>query len=177
MKADQVELRPAAEDDLPVIERLNGDPELAGPFLWGGWSDPGRVRRRWAEDGLLGEDTGTLVVARGDDAVGYTSYRRVVTGRRSSCWSIGISLLPEARGRGVGTRAQRLLVAYLFAHTQANRVQAETEVDNIAEQRALEKAGFTREGVMRGTGFRDGRFRDEVLYGILRRDVDRTGRW
>ncbi len=170
-----MELRPVAEDDLRVIERLNADPDLLGPFLWGGWSDPGRFRRRWAEDGLLGEDRGTLMVARGADALGYTAYRKVPTGGRAFCWSIGIALLPEARGRGAGTRAQRLLASYLFAHTQVNRIQAETEVDNIAEQRALEKAGFTREGVMRGNGFRDGRYRDEVLYSILRNDVHRNG--
>jgi RimJ/RimL family protein N-acetyltransferase len=43
-------------------------------------------------------------------------------------------------------------------------------VDNIAEQKALEKAGFTREGVMRGTGWRDGTWRDGVTYSRLRTD-------
>ena len=33
------------------------------------------------------------------------------------------------------------------------------------------KAGFTREGVMRGCGFRDGRWRDAVLYSVLRDEV------
>lgn len=82
-----------------------------------------------------------------------------------------IALTPGARGRGAGTRAQRLLVEYLFAHTPANRIQAETDVDNLAEQRALEKAGFAREGVMRGWSFLGGRYRDEVLYAVLRGDL------
>ncbi|MER6816417.1 GNAT family protein [Spirillospora sp. NPDC000708] len=172
---DHVELRPVAEADLPVIERLRTDPELAGPFLWEGWSDPHRFRRRYEQDGMLGEDTGTLAVARADEVLGIVSYRRVPMAGSLWCWSIGISLLPAARGRGAGSRAQRLLVAYLFAHTTAHRVQAETEVDNIAEQRALEKAGFTREGVMRGYGFRDGRYRDEVLYSVLRSEVRGNG--
>ena len=41
--------------------------------------------------------------------------------------------------------AQQLLIRYLFAHTPVNRVEATTEIANVAEQRALEKAGFTRE--------------------------------
>jgi len=41
---------------------------------------------------------------------------------------------------------------------------------NIAEQRALEKAGFTREGVMRGIGWRGGSWRDGVMYSLLRTD-------
>ncbi|MFA1543697.1 GNAT family N-acetyltransferase [Actinomadura monticuli] len=167
---DHVLLRPVAEDDLPFVERLRTDPELAGPFLWEGWFDPGRFRRRWQSDGMLGEDTGTLLVVRGGDRLGLVSYRRLTPAARTWCWSIGISLMPGARGMGAGTRAQRLLVEYLFAHTPVHRIQAETDVDNVAEQRALEKAGFTREGVMRGYSFLGGRYHDEVLYSVLRPD-------
>ncbi|WP_149258505.1 GNAT family N-acetyltransferase [Actinomadura sp. K4S16] len=170
-----VALRPVAEADLPLIERLRGDPELAAPFLWQGFRDVRRFRRSWEDDGMLGEDTGTLVVARGAAFLGIVSYRRLAAAGRAWCWSIGISLLPEARGHGAGSRAQRLLAEYLFAHTTAHRVQAETETGNLAEQRALEKAGFTREGVMREWGFRDGRYRDEVLYSLLRSDLHPHG--
>jgi hypothetical protein len=47
-------------------------------------------------------------------------------------------LAAEFRGRGYGSQAQQLLVRYLFAHTQVNRVEAITEAGNVAEQRALE---------------------------------------
>ena len=47
-----------------------------------------------------------------------------------------------------------MLARYLFAHTTAHRLEAGTEVGNVAEQRALEKAGFSREGVTRGIGWR-----------------------
>ncbi len=53
-----------------------------------------------------------------------------------------------------------LLACYLFAHTTVHRVWAGTEVDNIAGQKALEKAGSTREGLTRGSGWRDGAWRD-----------------
>ncbi len=86
-------------------------------------------------------------------------------------WEIGISLLPEARGHGYGTEAQRLLVRYLFAHTPVHRIEAATEAGNVAEQRALEKAGFTREGVLRGIGWRDGAWRDGIWYSVLRTDL------
>ncbi|MEU4725631.1 GNAT family protein [Nonomuraea dietziae] len=82
-------------------------------------------------------------------------------------------MAPEFRGKGYGTEAQRRLVRYLFEHTTANRIQASTEIENIAEQRALEKAGFTREGVLRGCGFRAGAWRDGVLYSVIRSDLPR----
>lgn len=165
-----VRLRPVREDDLPTMERLAaGDPESTGVYGWFGFGGP-PFRRRFAEDGLLGEDGGVLMVDSGGDTAGLVSWRKRITARSSYCWNIGIALLPAARGRGLGTEAQRLLARYLFAHTRVHRIEADTELGNVAEQRALEKAGFTREGVTRGGGWRDGAWRDGVVYSLLRTD-------
>ena len=45
-----------------------------------------------------------------------------------------------------------------------------TNLENLAEQQALERAGFRREGVMRGLAFDGGRWHDGVLYARLRDD-------
>ncbi|MGK5556798.1 GNAT family N-acetyltransferase [Actinomadura kijaniata] len=171
-----VRLRPVLAGDLDVLDRFWTDPEVAGAFEWYGWMDPNVWRRRWTEDGLLGTDRSTLMVCSDTETYGFVAWWKVVTARTSFCWEIGITLLPEARGRGVGTEAQRQLVRYLFTHTQVVRIQAGTEVDNHAERRALEKAGFTREGVMRSVTFRDGAWRDGVLYSVLRDEVMGQGR-
>jgi RimJ/RimL family protein N-acetyltransferase len=169
--ADALEFRPVGENDLPLLYRLTSDPAMAGEHEWFGWRDPREFPRQWAENGLLSDDGGILIVARGAERLGLVSWRKIPTGRSSYCWEIGIALAPDARGHGHGTHAQHMLVRYLFAHTLANRIQAGTELTNIAEQRALEKAGFTREGVLRGTVFRDGAWRDGVLYSILRHEA------
>lgn len=88
----------------------------------------------------------------------------------SWCWSIAIGLLPEHRGNGIGAIAQRLLADYLFQHTRAERVQAWTDVRNIAEQKALDRAGFAREGLLRSAQWRGGQWHDQVLYARLRHD-------
>jgi RimJ/RimL family protein N-acetyltransferase len=168
--SDQVTLRRADADDLPMLDALTQDPDKTGEFGWFGWLDRGRWRRDWDENGLIGPDGGTLVVSRGDDRLGLVNWRRQQTTPAAYCWEIGIALLPEARGHGYGTQAHRLLARYLFAHTTVHRIWAGTEVDNIAEQKALERAGFTREGVMRGAGWRDGAWRDGVTYSLLRTD-------
>lgn len=168
--AEQVRLRPVDEDDLAVIEALTQDPETTGEFAWFGWRDPLRYRRRWAENRLLGDDGGTLMVVRAAERLGFVSWRRTQRTPTSYAWNLGIGLLPEARGQGIGTEAHRLLARYLFAHTPVHRLEADTEVDNVAEQKALEKAGFTREGVMRGCAWRNGAWRDGVTYSLLRTD-------
>ncbi len=50
------------------------------------------------------------------------------------------------------------------------RIQAATHPENLAEQKALEKAGFTLEGVIRACEFRAGKYRDGYLYSRLRDD-------
>ncbi len=88
----------------------------------------------------------------------------------SDAWQIGIELVPEGRGQGFGTEAQRLVADYLFATSEVNRVEASTDVDNRPEQRSLEKAGYSREGVARGAQFRGGAYHDLVYYARLRED-------
>jgi RimJ/RimL family protein N-acetyltransferase len=169
---DRVALRPVLEEDLALLDRLTNDPDGTGPHEWHGWQDPHVWGQRWAENGLLGSAGGTLIVTLGGEPAGFVSWRQAMTGASSFCWELGIHLAAGARGRGAGTQAQRLIVRYLFAHTQVHRIQASTEITNIAEQRALEKAGFTREGVLRGAAFRGGQWRDGVLYSVLRAEVD-----
>ena len=63
-----------------------------------------------------------------------------------------------------------MLCDYLFHHTPAQRIQAGSHPENIAEQRSLVKAGFTLEGVVRACEFRAGAWRDGYLYSRLRTD-------
>ncbi|SEG98387.1 Protein N-acetyltransferase, RimJ/RimL family [Nonomuraea solani] len=165
-------LRPVAEDDVPFLHRLMNDPDSTGDFQWYGFQGPHRLRARWAENGMLSDEGGILIIADGDDAVGFVSWNRQIANRASFYWSMGLIVAPEHRGRGYGTEAQKLIARYLFDHSLANRIEASTEITNVAEQRALEKAGFTREGVLRGGGFRAGQWHDGVLYSMIRSDLD-----
>jgi RimJ/RimL family protein N-acetyltransferase len=167
----QVTLRPVIEDDLSWLASLRNGPAATGPYEWHGWRDPQQARKRWAESEMLGDSGGTLIVLHGTDRVGSVSWRKVQTGPIASNWAVGIGLAAEFWGRGYGSEAQRLLVRYLFAHTQVNRIEATTELTNVAEQRALEKAGFTREGILRGSTFRQGQWHDQVIYSVLRDEV------
>jgi RimJ/RimL family protein N-acetyltransferase len=164
-----VRLRPVTADDLPMLRRFATEPGLVGPN-WAGFSDAGAVERRFAADGYLGEEDGRLVVAADDERAGCVSWHAVrIT--RPSYWNIGIVLLPEFRGRGFGWRAQAMLADYLFEHTPVVRIEAGTQPENVAEQRALEKAGFQREGVLRAVEFRAGAWSSMVVYGKIREGV------
>jgi len=151
MGTPSVCLRPFREEDLDLLARDAIDSAFSMPFEWTGYRSPGVYRRRWEEDGFLDKDPRHLVIADHEDVgVGWVTWQdAIMFGRRGWAWVIGIILAPEHRGRGVGTVAQRLLAEHLFDTTVVHRLCANTEADNLAEQRALEKCGFRREGVLR----------------------------
>ena len=168
--ATLLRLRPVEEVDLARLMTFLYDAEAASEWLWVGYrmDQARRVERRWHDDGLIGGDQSYLSVLADGELAGWVTWLPVH--RSSGAVEVGIALFPEHRGRGIGTTAQRLLVEYLFATTTANRLQALTELDNTAEQKALEKSGFTREGVLHGLIFRAGAWRDSVIYGLTRDD-------
>jgi RimJ/RimL family protein N-acetyltransferase len=83
---------------------------------------------------------------------------------------IGYALVPEEKGKGYGTEALLIMTDYLFITKDIVRIQATTDVRNIASQRILEKAGFQREGTLRKAGFIRGQLQDDYLYSILREE-------
>ena len=83
---------------------------------------------------------------------------------------LGLSLRPAFRGRGLGTDVVLALCQYGFAVRGLHRLQAETLASNTAMIRAASRAGFVREGMLRGAAWVDGEFADEVILGLLASD-------
>lgn len=166
-----VRLRAVKAEDLDVLEAK--DTAESDPWNNVEIRASNRYHRRFAENGGIGEDFAMLVVETEDgELIGSVSWHTVQLGPSAASRAInmGISLFPEHRGLGYGSAAQRLLADYLFSSRSVERVEATTDVENLAEQRALEKAGFTREGVLRHAQFRAGTWHDAVIYSRVRGD-------
>ncbi|MGN6744323.1 MAG: GNAT family N-acetyltransferase [Amnibacterium sp.] len=166
-----VRIRPYHEEDAAAFDALTQEP---GAFEFFGYRPTNAFRSRYARDGMISEDHGNLaVVVDGVGLVGDVGWFAVHHGPGgiARALNIGIFLVPDHRGHGYGTTAQRLIAEYLFAYTLIERLEASTDVENLAEQRALEKASYTREGVLRHSQFRDGAWRDNVLFSRLRGDA------
>jgi RimJ/RimL family protein N-acetyltransferase len=172
--APRVRLRDVTLADADLLDAWDADPKAIGEFNDFGIAREPMDRAALAKGPLRNDHNGHLIVERLSDGVpiGSVGWHKVRYGPNpeSDGWNIGIALAPEARGFGYGTEAQAQLADYLFANTSVNRVEAQTDADNVAEQRALEKAGFHREGVARGSQFRAGAYHDLVTYSILRDD-------
>lgn len=90
---------------------------------------------------------------------------RIDTFNRSA--HIGIALLPAFRGQGLGTDVVRVLCYYGFSILGLHRLQIETLSDNAAMIAAAQRAGFVREGTLRNSGWVNGTFADDAIFGLL----------
>jgi RimJ/RimL family protein N-acetyltransferase len=166
----RVRLRRVTVDDADLLERWKSV-EYIGEF--NDFGIQGRpLNEAIQESGLISGQGETLIVEllTNGNPIGTVSWRAVRYGPNleSVAWNIGISLIPEERGHGFGSEAQRLLSDHLFATTPVNRIEAATDIDNVAERRALEKAGFRHEGALRGAQYRAGRWRDLSMFARVR---------
>jgi [ribosomal protein S5]-alanine N-acetyltransferase len=90
--------------------------------------------------------------------------------------NVGYMVDAAVRGRGVATAAVRLVIAHAFDQLQLHRLDAGVMPSNLGSQRVLEKAGFTRVGLMRRYLFIAGSWEDHVLYELIGPDfVPLTG--
>ncbi len=171
--SDRLILRPVTQTDLSFLESWAAEPGGQNLFNYFGLRRSSNFQERFAKDGLLSERDGTLMLCLkhlDHMRIGSMDYRQVFHGPPggSASYELGIEIVPEYRGQGYGSEAQEALAAYLFATYPIQRVQASTDQANLPEQRALEKAGFTREGVLRKAQWRMGDHHDLVMFSKLR---------
>jgi [ribosomal protein S5]-alanine N-acetyltransferase len=73
-------------------------------------------------------------------------------------------------GRGLMTEAVRAAMRFAFGSLRLNRLEAACLPSNVASQRVLEKAGFTREGRARRYLKINGLWQDHDLFALLQDD-------
>ena len=91
------------------------------------------------------------------------------------CMEFGYWVAEPAWGRGVATEAGGALVRYVFDAYPVERLQSRVFMGNDASARVLAKLGFTYEGTLRSGAFNKGRFRDVMLFALLRAQCDGPG--
>lgn len=163
-------LRRSEERDVPLIAEASDDPET----------------RRWLDDEPLTVERQRDLVARGrerwrsgraapfviakaptDVALGLVN----VQFDDDEVAGIAVSVFPEARGRGVAPRALRLAAEWALLELGLQRVYAEAAAENAASIRAIEKAGFRREGLLRAHCETHGRRHDCVMFSVVPGDL------
>ena len=160
---ENLTIRPVEERDLAFLQ-LAQTQEMRGRFQEAQMESMARLRSQWEKDGMLGSQFQMLMVELEGQPVGFVTAFFV----REGMVRVGIQLDENCRGQRVGSRAFALLRDYLLENFPLVRLEADTDVDNIAAQKMLERCGFRAEGVLRKYRFHHGSYHDSYLYSYIR---------
>jgi RimJ/RimL family protein N-acetyltransferase len=168
-----VVLRLSREDDVLAIREVYSEPDIR---RWMGWDaelpDDTEARANIARAAKAWED-GTWAVFRiadaaSDEVIGGINLR---FGEHDTA-EISYFLRTSARGRGVATRAVRLVVRWAFERLGIERIELRVHPDNTASRRVAERVGFAREGVERASrAWPDGTRFDSIVFSLLASDL------
>lgn len=158
-----ITIRRATPNDAGAWARHMSQPEVYGALLQMPYANEESWRQRLVEscapakpDLLLsGELHGEVVATAGLHPAGAQL-------RRRHAMSLGISVSPEAQGRGVGSALMTAMCDYADRWVGALRLELTVYADNERAIGLYRKFGFVVEGTLRGFALRDGRFVDAL---------------
>ncbi|PUZ36626.1 hypothetical protein GQ55_9G053300 [Panicum hallii var. hallii] len=172
-RADAVTLRPFDLADVDAMMSWASDPVVTAFMTWDAYTSR-EALLAFMRDAVLPHPWFRAVCLGGGGEgsrpvpVGAVS----VTPTDDRCRAeLGVVLARAHWGKGVAAAALKRTVAAAFGDLEGvERVEALVDVDNAASQRALEKAGFQREAVLRSYCVVKGRIRDMVIYSFISTD-------
>lgn len=170
---EAVLLRPWRTADVPALTAACQDPEIPRwTVVPSPYSERDAAQFVAAGPGALAAGRAldlAIVAAGGGDLLGAVGLTEFAWEQRRA--EIGYWVAREARGRGVAARAVRLLSDWALRELGIERVELMANPANAGSQRVAERAGFTREGLLRSYRYRHGVREDLVVFSRL--DVDR----
>ena len=168
--APTVTLRARVESDLDVLYALAADlptweertPEGPAPLTRAAFD--ARIARS-IETEETSSDVRFVIDADGSPVGSVTLFGQDGLARHAE---VGIALIPQARGRGIGGAAIAQIVEFGFVRRNLRRIHLEAIASNTGAIRAYERAGFVHEGRQREHAWVRGRYEDIVRMGMLR---------
>ena len=158
-----VMLRASEPRDLAAIDAGIHDPDV---IRWVGPTEGSALdllavnRQRWAS----GSPT-LSICERDGECVGLVWLN--VREADQTSGSVGYWLLPSARGRGIATRAVRLLSGWAAGDLGVTNLRLTTEPENERSRRVAERSGFRQTDVLRHSATIDGRWINQVVYELV----------
>lgn len=166
-----VTLRDATPLDVPARFALGNTPEIQAMF----GADPAAVRditpeaaEAWVQSHI--DDPHAWVIEVDGALIGGIRLYGINYSDKRAQLAIGI-IDPAALGKGLGTQAMRLLAAHAFDTLGLHRLGCRVLDFNARAIAAYEKVGFVVEGREREAALIAGTWHDDLILGLLDRDL------
>lgn len=163
IKTKDFVIRTVEHEDIEFIHSLN-NPDFRGEYQEFQFESKQFLVKSFETDGLI-SDRFQMLVAEADKQIIGLVYINFV---RPGLVSIGLVICENQRAKNIGTQITLTIVRYLFDNYDIQRIQADTDINNLSAQRVLEKAGFKKEGILKSYRYHHGKYNDSVLYAVTK---------
>jgi len=167
-------LRFAQADDAPRLFELAADPAVTRFFSWGPYTSleqPAAYIAGLETQRSAGTLMDFLIVDPDDGPIGVTGLSEVASRDRRA--TVGSWLGQPYWGSGANFEGKAMITFLAFEVLGFERLTAWANTRNGRSQRALERIGFRREGVLRGWHRHGDVMHDVVVFGLLRAGWER----
>jgi L-phenylalanine/L-methionine N-acetyltransferase len=156
-----ITIRRASTKDAAAFARMMGDPAVYPGLMQLPYTDEDSWRTRLAENAAPGKIDLPLAAEMNGEVVGSAGLHPVGPAlRRRHALTLGISVLPQAQGQGVGSALMAAMCDYADNWVGALRLELTVYCDNAVAIHLYRKFGFEIEGTFKGYAMRDGQYTD-----------------
>lgn len=168
---DKIKLRALEPDDMEFLRETVNNPEIEK--LVGGWSFPISKKQQmdWYEKIINDKTSLRFAIETDEDGIiGMADLRNIDWKNRVAFHGIKIGN-KEYRGKGYGKDVVFTIMKYAFEELQLNRLEVTILESNIASQKLyIDKCGLVVEGVKRNCVFKNNKYHNQLVLGILREE-------
>jgi len=170
-----ITIRRASPKDAAAFARIMGDPAVYPGLMQLPFTNEELWRTRLDDSCEPGKPDLLLAAELNGDVVGTAGLHPVGTAlRRRHVMMLGISVLPDAQGRGVGAALMAAMCDYADRWAGVLRLELSVYTDNARAIALYRKFGFAVEGTHRAYALRDGRYVDAYAMARLHPDPPRV---
>ncbi len=174
LETERLILRPITFEDIPDIQRLAGDRDVASQTSDGEIPQPG-AEEQWfkkRQEGFKKREAADFAIIHRDEGILIGAIGLGAEYKKDESMQLGYWIGKPYWNHGYCTEAARAVLKYGFEALKSHRIYSRHFTHNPASGRVMQKIGMKYEGTMREAIQKWGRFEDMVCYAILKSEYN-----
>ena len=172
LKGKLVTLRPIEFEDLEFIRSLINDPEMEEKIIGWAWPVSKKDEEQWYASFKNNDSTVRYIIeTEKDGVIGLTGLAKI-DWKNGSAKGTGIRIRKDVQSKGAATDAYMTMLRFAFNELRLHRVSTAAFDDNAPSIHFMQKCGLKQEGVIRESVYKNGQFKNVIVFGIIDREYE-----
>lgn len=171
LESERLLIKPVEERDLPGLLELRWDADVMRYLIHEAINE--KEQNDWFKSLNTKKNLALSIFLKKDGAltlVGTVGLYEIDTRHQRAVWRI--RLTPAVQGMGIGFEATRMTLEYGFRTMNLHKITSNSMAENAAIIKMTHKLGFQNEGILRSHYYFNGRFRDAIMFGMLKDEFE-----